>query len=78
MRIYADQYPEMLTSNARIHVDHCIESLRELLVCEGNMTPLPIQWSAPGKRINPNYAQRHSCRDFEALKEWTRERVASL
>lgn len=78
MRVYADQYPEMLTHNARVHVDHCIDSLRELLMCEGNMTPLPIEWSKTGQRINPNYAQRHICRDFGALKAWTQERVATI
>lgn len=78
MRVYADQYPEMLKENARVHVDHCIESLRELLMCEGNMTPLPIEWSLEGQRVNPNYAQRHTCRDFDALKAWTKERVTSL
>ncbi|KPI45512.1 uncharacterized protein AB675_895 [Cyphellophora attinorum] len=77
MRIYSEQYPDMLTENARIHVDHCIESLRELIMCEGNMTPIPIEWSELGGRINPNYAQKHSCRDFNALKAWTRARAAA-
>jgi hypothetical protein len=76
MRIYSEQYPDMLTDNARIHVDHCIESLRELIMCEGNMTPIPIEWSQTGGRINPNYAQKHSCRDFNALKTWTLARAA--
>ncbi|KAK5938528.1 hypothetical protein PMZ80_009499 [Knufia obscura] len=74
-RVYAEEYPEMLSANAIVHVDHCIESLRELIMCEGNMTPIPIEWSEKGERINPNYAQKHSCRDFDALKEWTKGRA---
>ena len=77
-RVYAETYPEMLTENAITHVDHCIESLRELIMCEGNMTPIPIEWSEKGERINPNYAQKHSCRNFDALKEWTRVRAEGI
>ena len=75
MRLYSSDYPEMTTDNARIHVDHCVESLRELIMCEGNMTPIPIEWSSTGRRINPNYAQKHTCRNFEALRKWTTDRA---
>lgn len=51
--------------------DHCIESLRELIMCGGNMTPIPLEWSETGERLNPNYASTHTCRDFSRLKEWT-------
>ena len=78
MSLYSEVYPQMLTPNAKVHVDHCIEALRELIMCEGNMTPIPIEWSEKGERINPNYAQRHTCRNFEALKRWTKERTEKL
>ena len=51
-------------------IDHCIEPLRELTMCGGDMTPIPIEWSEKGERLNPNYATAHSCRDFRKLKEW--------
>ncbi|CZR69056.1 uncharacterized protein PAC_18957 [Phialocephala subalpina] len=70
-RIYSDLYPEMLAHNADIHIDHCVESLRELIMCSGNMTPIPLEWSEKGERLNPNYASTHTCRDFGKLKDWT-------
>ncbi|KAJ5050927.1 uncharacterized protein L3040_002794 [Drepanopeziza brunnea f. sp. 'multigermtubi'] len=76
-RVYSELYPEMLTDNARIHVDHCIESLRELIMCEGNMTPIPLEWSEKGKRMNPNYSTTHSCRNFNMLKDYAVERSQS-
>lgn len=57
-----------------VETDHCIESLRELIMCEGNMTPIPLEWSEKGERLNPNYASKHTCRDFVKLKEWMMER----
>jgi hypothetical protein len=38
------------------------------------MTPIPIEWSENGQRLNPNYATTNSCRDFGRLKEWIVER----
>lgn len=55
-------------------IDHCIEALRELIMCGGNMTPIPLKWSENGKRMNPDFATVHECRDFGKLKEWLGER----
>lgn len=36
--------------------EHCIEALREMLMCAGDMTPLPLKWSEVGNRWNPDFA----------------------
>jgi hypothetical protein len=44
-------------------------------MCNGDMTPIPLEWSEKGERLNPNYkAATHSCRDFRKLKEFMIER----
>ena len=47
-------------------------------MCDGNMTPIPITWSSTGQRMNPDYAQKRTCRSFDALKEWTKKREQVL
>jgi hypothetical protein len=35
-------------------IDHCLEALREMIMCAGDMTPIPSIWSQKGKKDNPN------------------------
>ncbi|KAH8805165.1 hypothetical protein F5884DRAFT_859778 [Xylogone sp. PMI_703] len=62
--------------NGRKHLDHCVNHLRQIIQCHGDMTPLPIVWEEVagfpnGGRIIPEFDQVHTCRDFRALREWS-------
>lgn len=64
--------------NRRMHIDHCINHLRQIVQCHGDMTPLPVIWvdiknHAHGGRTIPDFDQVHTCRDFTALREWSTE-----
>lgn len=57
----------------RIHVDHCIETLRLALMCHGDMSPLlvTIDPDEPlGRKADFN--THHMCRNFTKLQEWTK------
>lgn len=59
-------------------LDHCINHLRQIVQCHGDMTPLPIIWAdikehPNGGRALPDFDQVHTCRDFTALREWSTE-----
>ncbi|KAI0969599.1 hypothetical protein F4678DRAFT_473800 [Xylaria arbuscula] len=57
-------YPTILTENKTtvpaflMHVDHCIETLREMLQCQADLTPVPHVYL------------EHTCRDFGAIMKW--------
>lgn len=62
------------TRNHSLHQDHCIEQLRQYIMCSGDMTPIPTKYYAA---LGRNYVAsdvRHTCRDFERLREWVVER----
>ena len=57
-----------------MHLDHCIEILRQAVMCNVDMTPVPRTWVAPGDFWHADPDQTHTCRDFWSLREWISER----
>lgn len=56
---------------ARMHADHCIETLRLALMCHADTTPALSQLdpSAPhGSRAD--FGPHHKCRRFDRIQEW--------
>ncbi|KAJ5588766.1 hypothetical protein N7537_011444 [Penicillium hordei] len=70
-----DEPPEGLVRNElknRIHVDHCIESLRATLMCSSDVSLLYVQiGGAAGRRAD--FASHHKCRDFGKIERWIDE-----
>ena len=61
-------------ANDVLHQDHCLEQLRQYIMCSGDMTPLPTKFY-PG--LGRNYVDsdvEHTCRDFDALHDWVVDR----
>ncbi|KZS89072.1 hypothetical protein SISNIDRAFT_497640 [Sistotremastrum niveocremeum HHB9708] len=52
------------------HVDHCLNILREHIVCTANTTPNVFQWSEDKKMIFPHFDSVHVCRNWESITEW--------
>ncbi|KAF2501409.1 hypothetical protein BU16DRAFT_451673 [Lophium mytilinum] len=60
------------------HVDHCVDSIRQSLMCSGDVTPLPWKW---GKNetdgtdlLHPEAHVVHTCRDWTSLIQWAKDR----
>ncbi|KAK1757773.1 hypothetical protein QBC47DRAFT_376957 [Echria macrotheca] len=57
-----------------VHQDHCIEQIRQYIMCTGDMTPIPTKYY-PG--LGRNYVDSdvpHTCRNFEMLHDWMVDR----
>ncbi|KAM0446986.1 hypothetical protein ACHAO4_008965 [Trichoderma viride] len=71
---YHDEIPvDMQDSEIgnRMHVDHCIETVRIALMCYADVTPLFIRddpRSPTGERAD--FDSHHRCRNFEKIEEW--------
>jgi hypothetical protein len=69
--------PGALRSSAvgnRMHVDHCIETLRQTLMCHADVTPLLVRLdpeSPTGTRAD--FSAHHKCRDFERVMAFVDE-----
>ncbi|KAJ4291137.1 hypothetical protein N0V90_010335 [Kalmusia sp. IMI 367209] len=55
--------------------DHCIELMRQDLVCQADVTPYFILDAPPGRPaddLKVDFSIRKKCRDFEKIKSWVR------
>lgn len=57
------------------HVDHCIDQIRQSIMCQSDLTPNWLTWS---DAFQSNMAARdmmHTCRSFDKVQQWARERA---
>jgi N-dimethylarginine dimethylaminohydrolase len=55
--------------------EHCVDQIRQSLQCGGDITPVTMALYGVGeKSVIIGTSQRHTCRDFEALREWQRRK----
>ncbi|KAI1630543.1 hypothetical protein F4809DRAFT_636470 [Biscogniauxia mediterranea] len=61
------------------HVDHCLESLRQEVMCSADVNIYTLQWT-PHSRLKPTVRvpQPHACVNWGALHKWMNERAARL
>ncbi|KAF8319621.1 hypothetical protein DL93DRAFT_102637 [Clavulina sp. PMI_390] len=52
------------------HVDHCINSVREALMCNPDLTPVVWQWDEASQKSGPKIDVVHTCANFNAIQEW--------
>jgi hypothetical protein len=56
----------------RMHVDHCIETLRKTLVCQSDVTPMLIIDDPTKPDGCPDFNAFHRCRRFEKVWAWNK------
>lgn len=56
------------------HISHCFNSIRESLICSGDITPVVWKWDDRVNRSFPRFDVVHQCRDTDAIDAWVRER----
>jgi hypothetical protein len=57
----------------RIHLDHCIEMIRQNIMCRSDVTMLTYDWVEGVKDPFPNFNIPHQCRNFEKILSWVDE-----
>ncbi|KAI0123234.1 hypothetical protein BJ170DRAFT_675069 [Xylariales sp. AK1849] len=80
--IYADYYsrPENRPVTFEVsdellfnHVDHCVDYLRQVLMCASDVTPVTSNWVHSHHSPHPDFNTMHKCRNFDRLLEWVEE-----
>ncbi|KAG1724443.1 uncharacterized protein EDB91DRAFT_1062841, partial [Suillus paluster] len=56
----------------RIHLDHCIELLRQNILCHSDVVTISYDWERSGA-FPPSFNVRHQCKDFEKILDWVDE-----
>ncbi|KAK3384841.1 hypothetical protein B0H63DRAFT_542867, partial [Podospora didyma] len=68
---YYYSYKEQDWDELYAYVDHCLESIRQYIVCKADVNVFTLVWTAHS-RIKPSthMPQQPACVDQEALQEW--------
>lgn len=56
------------------HFDHCIDTLRQSLMCYADLSPLQWHWNHHKQCYEPTWDVPRQCRNFDAVQEWATER----
>lgn len=59
------------------HLSHCIETIRQQLMCAADFNVfgyVQVQGQTGQKKLFPDYATEHVCRNFEGIRDWAVER----
>jgi hypothetical protein len=54
----------------RTHPNHCIETLRQAIMCQSDVTMVTYDWVEGLDDPYPNFNIPHQCRDFEKILDW--------
>ncbi|PGH08527.1 hypothetical protein AJ80_07847 [Polytolypa hystricis UAMH7299] len=54
----------------RSHMDHCIDAVRQSLMCSADIAPITWAWSERDHMGKASANSNHTCRDFDRLMEW--------
>lgn len=60
------------------HINHCINSIRESLMCQPDITPVPWQWHADEKKYRVGIDVVHTCVNFDKIQEYVEERKLNM
>ncbi|KAI1117119.1 hypothetical protein F5Y14DRAFT_404880 [Nemania sp. NC0429] len=54
----------------RGHLDHCIDALRQFVMCQGDIGVFSFNYPFNDGDPWPNYSTPHTCRNFESIRQW--------
>lgn len=82
MYTWPERYPDVVKGRYAIshgisfdHIDHCINALRESVMCSADISPNVWQ-RPPGYNTSiVHFNTVHTCRNFDALQDWADLRV---
>ncbi|KAG2148153.1 uncharacterized protein EDB93DRAFT_1250211 [Suillus bovinus] len=62
----------------RMHLDYCIEMLRQNMMCNADVTVITWDWVRGQKYPLPNFNTRHQCRNYEKILDWAVEHAVHI
>lgn len=61
-----------------IHLDHCSNSISQSLMCSSDASTIHWLWNESIPRWQADGRIVHTCRNFEAIRDWAFERGAGV
>lgn len=73
-RLYStESFPRTHELMGMDHLEHCIDALRQSLMCASDITPLPWVWVEAAHEAKEVAEVMHTCRNFADIRQWARE-----
>ena len=55
------------------HLAHCIDGIRQQLMCDADVSPIVWQWSNEHQDVRIKTDTLHTCRNYDAILKWGQE-----
>ncbi|KAI6716189.1 hypothetical protein JHW43_001292 [Diplocarpon mali] len=81
IREYVHQeYYTIKTTNVpkKEHANHCIEMLRQVIMCKGDTALMTYEWLPDFPGPWPNFGIQHECVNWERIDDWSKERSINI
>ncbi|KAI1322435.1 hypothetical protein F5Y16DRAFT_404450 [Xylariaceae sp. FL0255] len=75
-KVYEYAYEEL--PMAEMHIDHCIDSIRQTLMCHPSDGLFMYDWKTTLRGPSPRFLARRECADWSKLQAWSALRGVSL
>ncbi|KAG2126596.1 hypothetical protein DEU56DRAFT_915983 [Suillus clintonianus] len=62
----------------RLHLDHCLEMIRQNIMCSADVTMITWDWVQGHSVPYPNFNTRHQCRNIEKIMNWNIEHAIHI
>lgn len=76
--MWPEYYPDFdvrSRKEALMHQEHCVDILRQGLMCHPDTTAEVFQWDTSKQKMIVPADRQHTCVDFSAIQQWMRERT---
>ncbi|QQK46176.1 tat pathway signal sequence protein [Penicillium digitatum] len=60
------------------HVDHCIDMLRQIVMCRGDIALTTYKWIPNYSLPWPDFGLAHECRNWERIDNWASKRAIDV
>ncbi|EAS34747.3 uncharacterized protein CIMG_00101 [Coccidioides immitis RS] len=60
------------------HVDHCIDIVRQALMCQADTTLITFNDDGALAPVKPDFEATHACQNFDKVHDWAREREFNM
>ncbi|PMD17890.1 hypothetical protein NA56DRAFT_577983, partial [Hyaloscypha hepaticicola] len=70
--LHPDYYGELNTKeqNRGQHLDHCLDALRQFVMCKADVSILTYDWMPQFHRPWPNFEIQHKCANWDHIQDW--------
>ncbi|KAG7006230.1 hypothetical protein G7Y79_00015g038200 [Physcia stellaris] len=72
--IYRAHYPQNFGfDDDEIHIAHCLDTLRQIVMCRGDTGLLTYEWHSKYRKPWPKFDVTHQCRNWDNIARWAED-----